>query len=133
MRLRRSLLIGSLGVAVGAGLITLRRRGNSGLRGPVSHATARARRLKLARIGSRAGSSYAVHRARKVFASAGRREELDRRFEMKTAEQVASALGDMKGVLMKLGQMASFVDDGMPDAFKDALAQLQQDAPPMAP
>jgi predicted unusual protein kinase regulating ubiquinone biosynthesis (AarF/ABC1/UbiB family) len=51
---------------------------------------------------------------------------------MKTAEQVAETLGNMKGVLMKLGQMASFVDEGIPDAFREALAQLQADAPPMS-
>src|SRR5207245_1021704 len=62
-----------------------------------------------------------------------RKEELDRRFELKTAEQVAESLGQMKGVLMKLGQMASFIDDAVPEAFRDALAELQSDAPPMAP
>ena len=34
---------------------------------------------------------------------------------------------------MKLGQMASYLDDGMPEPMRDALAALQQDAPPMAP
>jgi predicted unusual protein kinase regulating ubiquinone biosynthesis (AarF/ABC1/UbiB family) len=39
----------------------------------------------------------------------------------------------MKGAWMKLGQLASFVDDGMPEPIRQALEQLQQDAPPMAP
>ena len=34
---------------------------------------------------------------------------------------------------MKLGQMASYLDDGLPEPVRDALAALQQDAPPMAP
>ena len=34
---------------------------------------------------------------------------------------------------MKIGQMASYLDDGMPEPMRDALATLQQDAPPMAP
>ncbi len=34
---------------------------------------------------------------------------------------------------MKLGQMASFLHQGMPEPVRDALAQLQADAPPMAP
>ena len=34
---------------------------------------------------------------------------------------------------MKLGQMASYLDDGLPEPMRDALAALQQDAPPMAP
>ena len=38
----------------------------------------------------------------------------------------------MKGVMMKLGQMASYIDEGMPEAMRQSLASLQQDAPPMA-
>jgi predicted unusual protein kinase regulating ubiquinone biosynthesis (AarF/ABC1/UbiB family) len=33
---------------------------------------------------------------------------------------------------MKLGQIASFVDDGMPEPMRQALEQLQADAPPMS-
>src|SRR5260221_6784558 len=39
----------------------------------------------------------------------------------------------MKGALMKIGQMASYLDDGLPQPVRDALASLQQDAAPMAP
>jgi predicted unusual protein kinase regulating ubiquinone biosynthesis (AarF/ABC1/UbiB family) len=38
----------------------------------------------------------------------------------------------MKGALMKLGQMASFVDEGLPAPLREALAQLQSNAPPMS-
>ena len=41
-------------------------------------------------------------------------------------------LGDMKGALMKVGQMASYLDQGMPENVRATLAQLQQDAPPMS-
>ena len=34
---------------------------------------------------------------------------------------------------MKLGQMASYLDQGLPEPVREALAQLQHDAPPMAP
>ena len=34
---------------------------------------------------------------------------------------------------MKVGQLLSFVDDGMPEHVRSALAQLQDSAPPMAP
>ena len=34
---------------------------------------------------------------------------------------------------MKIGQMASYLDDGMPEPVRVALASLQQDAPPMSP
>ncbi len=61
-----------------------------------------------------------------------RKVELDRQFELKSAEQVAEALGNMKGVLMKLGQMASFLNEGFPEHLRDQLATLQADAPPMS-
>jgi predicted unusual protein kinase regulating ubiquinone biosynthesis (AarF/ABC1/UbiB family) len=48
------------------------------------------------------------------------------------AGQVAETLGNMKGAMMKLGQMASYLDQGLPEPVRDALAQLQSDAPPMA-
>ena len=35
--------------------------------------------------------------------------------------------------MMKLGQMASYLDQGMPEPIRESLAQLQADAPPMAP
>jgi len=91
------------------------------------------RTVQLARVGGRAGARFAQHRARRVFASAARRDELDRRFELQTAEQIADALGNMKGAMMKLGQMVSYVGAGLPPHVTEALASLQQDAPPMAP
>ncbi len=41
-------------------------------------------------------------------------------------------LGDMKGALMKVGQLASFVDQGLPEPVRQTLAQLRTDAPPMS-
>ena len=87
---------------------------------------------RLARLGARIGLAHAGTSARKVFAGAERREQLSRAREMKTAQQVANELGNMKGALMKLGQMASYLDDGMPEPMRLALAQLQSNAPPMA-
>jgi predicted unusual protein kinase regulating ubiquinone biosynthesis (AarF/ABC1/UbiB family) len=51
---------------------------------------------------------------------------------MKSAQQVADELGNMKGALMKLGQMASYLDDGLPEPLRLALSQLQSNAPPMS-
>ena len=39
----------------------------------------------------------------------------------------------MKGALMKLGQMASYIDEGMPQTLRAAMARLQHNAPPMSP
>jgi predicted unusual protein kinase regulating ubiquinone biosynthesis (AarF/ABC1/UbiB family) len=100
--------------------------------GPVRATSRAARSGELVRLGARVGSTVASNRARRVFASAERKEALDAELELRTAEDVAATLGNMKGVLMKLGQVASFVDDGMPEPVRQALEQLQADAPPMS-
>lgn len=76
---------------------------------------------------------YATMNARSRFADEDTAARLRTRFELETAEQVAEVLGNMKGAMMKLGQMASYLDQGLPEPVREALAQLQQDAPPMAP
>lgn len=90
------------------------------------------RNLDVARLGAKVGTTYAGTAARKVFAGAERRIELDRERELKTADAIAERLGNMKGALMKLGQMASYIDEGLPGPLREALAQLQSNAPPMS-
>lgn len=131
----------AIGLASAAGVVAalalVRRRRAATPPGPAHHpfvATDRGRRnLVLAGAATRAGGSWALDRARRVFADAERREQLDRDRQIRTAEQVAETLGNLKGALMKLGQMASYLDQGMPEPVREALAQLQADAPPMAP
>jgi predicted unusual protein kinase regulating ubiquinone biosynthesis (AarF/ABC1/UbiB family) len=100
---------------------------------PVRHAGRASRTARVARLGARTGGRYAALRARRVFADAARRRDLDTEFELRTAEEVAATLGEMKGALMKLGQMASYLDQGLPEPVRAALADLQHDAPPMSP
>jgi predicted unusual protein kinase regulating ubiquinone biosynthesis (AarF/ABC1/UbiB family) len=85
----------------------------------------------LARLSGRASARVAAHRARRLAAPVERRQELDAQFQLRTAEDVAATLGGMKGAFMKVGQLLSFVDDGMPEHVRAALAQLQDSAPPM--
>jgi len=97
------------------------------------HQSGRLRRTsEVARVGLRASVRTATTEAKKVFAAAERRSELDHSREMHTAEDVVKALGNMKGAMMKLGQMASYIDDGVPEPMRTALASLQADAPPMS-
>jgi predicted unusual protein kinase regulating ubiquinone biosynthesis (AarF/ABC1/UbiB family) len=91
-----------------------------------------ARNAQLAGMGARIGRRQAVTRARRVFASAEHRVVLDEALQLKTAQEVAATLGNMKGAMMKLGQMVSYVDESLPEPLREALAQLQQDAPPMS-
>lgn len=98
-----------------------------------SFRTSRAQRnADLVKLGANVGANYASTAARKLFASAERRIKLDRDRELRTAAAVADRLGQMKGALMKLGQMASYVDEALPAPLRDALAQLQSNAPPMS-
>ncbi len=92
-----------------------------------------ARNRQLAGVGARLGAATATNKAQRIFASAERKQQLDAELELATAAEVTAALGNMKGALMKLGQMASYLDDGLPEPIREALASLQQDAPPMAP
>jgi predicted unusual protein kinase regulating ubiquinone biosynthesis (AarF/ABC1/UbiB family) len=66
-------------------------------------------------------------------ASEHERARLEERFAIRTAEDVASVLGGMKGAIMKAGQMISFIAEGLPPEAQAALATLQADVPPMAP
>ncbi len=55
----------------------------------------------------------------------------------KTAEAMLKTLGEMKGLPLKLGQMASYIDGlappGYEDKFQEVLKTLQSKAPPLSP
>ena len=91
------------------------------------------RRARVWRLTARNGGRYLVHRLRLVRHRGLRREELDQQFAIRTSEDVARELGNMKGVMMKFGQLLSFIMEGLPDDAQKALATLQSDAKPMAP
>src|SRR6185312_4149275 len=91
------------------------------------------RGLATVRLAARGGARYAAS-APRLFASAGEhREALRNDLALQTAEDVAATLGTMKGVLMKLGQMASYIDDGLSPAARRTLSRLQDSVPPMSP
>src|ERR1700682_1076203 len=85
----------------------------------------------LARLALRIGGRYAARSPHLIFASVDRRAELRHDLALRTADDVAEELGSMKGALMKLGQMASYIDEDMPQTFRTAMARLQHHAPPM--
>ncbi len=119
------------GVAGWTGLRAWRRRRAGSAPGLPS---ARARRsARLARVSARTTADLAVTRTRQVGKSDEERQALDERFHLRTAEQVMDVMGEMKGALMKIGQLMSFIDSGLPEPYRQALASLQADAPPMAP
>ena len=76
---------------------------------------------------------FASHRAHRFLTHRDRRAELDDRFLIRTSHDVARELGNMKGALMKFGQLLSFVVEALPPEAQQALGTLQSNAPPMAP
>lgn len=91
------------------------------------------RSRRLLRMTARNAGRFGVTKARGLVTPAERRAELDLQFAVRTAEDVAAELGEMKGVLMKVGQLISFIVEALPDEAQQALAALQANAAPMAP
>jgi predicted unusual protein kinase regulating ubiquinone biosynthesis (AarF/ABC1/UbiB family) len=82
---------------------------------------------------ARGGLRY-VSNAPRFYAAAGKQRQVLRAdLALQTAEDVAGTLGTIKGVMMKIGQMASYVDDGLSPAVRRVLARLQDSVPPMGP
>ena len=91
------------------------------------------RALAVFRLFARGGLRY-VSSAPRLYTAAGeQRQVLRADLALHTAEDVANTLGAMKGVMMKIGQMASYVDDGLSPAVRRTLARLQDSVPPMGP
>jgi len=131
---RRTVVAAVLGAfgAAAATYLAVKRAHEDRTPSPVRNRSRAVRNVEVARIGTKAGGTYALHRARRLFASAERREQLDAEHQLRSAEQVAEALGHMKGALMKIGQMASYLDQGLPEPVREQLAQLQANAPSMS-
>ena len=90
------------------------------------------RTARVWRLTARNGGRYFIHRLRRLGHRA-QRDEMDQQFAIRTSEDVARELGNMKGALMKFGQLLSFIMEALPDDAQKAMATLQSDATPMAP
>lgn len=123
---RRARAAGVLAVAAAAALTVIgarRRAGGLRLR----------RGLAAAGLVVRGGARYAGS-APRLFAAAGEhREQLRSDLALQTAQDVTTTLGAMRGVLVKIGQMASYVDDGLAPPVRRTLSRLQDSIPPMSP
>lgn len=92
----------------------------------------KARRFaKLAKMTASVASNYTRSKIKTVFQS-----DDDATSELATMHQangelVAETLGQLKGAVMKVGQMASVAKDILPPEMADALTSLQNDSPPM--
>ena len=124
------------GAALTVGVVRRRLAGGSGGSSPRASTVGRLRferGLATAQLAVRGGMRYAGS-APRLFAAAGeQRQQLRNDLAMRTADDVLATLGTMKGVMVKLGQMASYVDDGLAPSVRRTLSRLQDSVPPMSP
>jgi predicted unusual protein kinase regulating ubiquinone biosynthesis (AarF/ABC1/UbiB family) len=96
---------------------------------------------RTARLAGLAGHTVATRTKTRIHRRATGEAALaaERARQERLAERYVAVLGDMKGAVMKVGQILSFVDvDGVVPAssrelFQSTLAKLQSDVPPLAP
>lgn len=93
--------------------------------------TPTSRLMRLTGMTTSIATKVAGHQVKKLFqseqATARDREKLMR----DVGRQVASTLGEMKGAVMKVGQIASQMQDLLPDEISEALTVLQKASAPM--
>jgi predicted unusual protein kinase regulating ubiquinone biosynthesis (AarF/ABC1/UbiB family) len=109
------------------------------------HAPPSSRLGRLARLGALSTRAIPIATEAMRRAAFGRREDPEAEREAqrrviqnakKTAEAMLKTLGEMKGLPLKLGQMASYIDGlappGYEEKFQQVLKKLQAKAPPLS-
>ena len=97
-------------------------------------ASARIRRSRLGRsLTLAAAAGRGAFRSAVAYLPGRNREQRREEAMLRTAEDVAQVMGNMKGVTMKVGQILSLMGGAVPEGFAERLSTLQSAAPPMAP
>lgn len=112
---------------------------------PRPHAPPASRLARLARLGALSTRALPIATEAMRRAAFGKRrdEQAEREAQArvlqnakKTAEAMLKTLGEMKGLPLKLGQMASYIDGlappGYEEKFQEVLKKLQAKAPPLS-
>ncbi len=95
-------------------------------------ATRGKRFVKLAGMTASVFGRYAKTKVKSLFLS-DEEAELERRLAYElSGGRIAKTLGELKGAVMKVGQMVSIASDLLPSELADALRSLQREAPPMS-
>jgi Predicted unusual protein kinase len=91
------------------------------------------RNFALTRLGLGAGSQIVAHSLLNIFRGSVERNEADREFYRRQARVLADELGQLKGSVMKAGQMLSLYGQYfLPEEAVAVLAELQDDSQPVA-
>lgn len=91
------------------------------------------RNIALTRLGLGAGTKIVAHSIANLFRGETARTDADRDFYRRQAEVLADELGNLKGSVMKAGQMLSLYGQYfLPEEAVTVLSSLQDDTPPVA-
>lgn len=89
--------------------------------------------MKLAGMSASIAGNFAKNRIKGALGTLTEEERIKEREQLllQVGEQIANTLGEMKGAVMKMGQVASQFKDVFPKEIADSLAKLQKESPPM--
>ncbi len=89
--------------------------------------------FQLSRLSTAVSASYAVSKVKRLFQGAEAAAASLDAAHLKNAARIAETLGELKGAVMKLGQIISIQEEMVPKEFRTLLGKLQAQAPPMHP
>ena len=98
---------------------------------PFGATTQAGRLLKLTSMTTSIASRVAGHQVKKLFQDEQAQQRDREKLMRDVGRQVAETLGQMKGAVMKVGQIASQMQDLLPTEIADALTVLQKASAPM--
>lgn len=87
--------------------------------------------LKLAGMSASIVKNVTTNKVMGLFADEESRQKSQEKLYADIGQQIAQTLGEMKGAVMKVGQIASQVKDMLPKEVASALEVLQKESPPM--
>lgn len=87
--------------------------------------------LKLAGMSANIAKNVASHKVKGLFNDEETHAKNQEQLYTDIGKQIAQTLGEMKGAVMKVGQIASQVKDMLPEEVASALEVLQKESPPM--
>lgn len=87
--------------------------------------------MKLAGMTATVAGRYAGEKIKDAVQSEEKRREGKSKAYGKMAEDITETLGELKGAVMKVGQIVSQTQDFLPEEFSEALKKLQKQAPPV--
>ena len=88
--------------------------------------------LKLGGLTTKVGASYLGQKIKGAFVSGETKQGSMVRANIRNAARIARTLGELKGSVMKVGQMLSLQADVLPREMTEILSRLQKDAPPVS-